>query len=67
MAHRLGSTAEYEFEKKKLISEIEHLRSELQEVDRARALQIGEIKAQYQLELQTIKRQNTTGQEVYEQ
>lgn len=67
MAHRLGSSAEHEFEKKKLITEIEHLRSELQEVERARAMQINEIKAQHQLDLQSMKRQNVSGQEVYEQ
>lgn len=30
LAHRLGSSAEHEFERKKMINEIEHLRSELQ-------------------------------------
>lgn len=67
MAHRLGSSAEHEFEKKKLLTEIDHLRSELQEVERARAMQINEIKAQHQLDLQSMKRQNVSGQEVYEQ
>lgn len=67
MAHRLGSSAEHEFEKKKLLTEIDHLRSELQEVERARAMQINEIKTQHQLDLQSMKRQNVSGQEVYEQ
>lgn len=67
LAHRLGSSAEHEFERKKLLNEIEHLRSELQEVDRMRAQQISELKAQHQLDLQTFKRQSVTGQEVYEQ
>lgn len=65
MAHRMGSSAEHEFEKKKMITEIDHLRSELQEVERARAMQINEIKAQHQLDLQSMKRQNVSGQEVY--
>ena len=67
MAHRLGTSAEYEFERKKLLTEVEHLRSEVVEIERTRTLQIGEIKAQHQLELQTMKRQSVTGQEVYEQ
>jgi len=41
MAHRLGNSAEYEFERKKLLTEIEHLRSDLQEIERTRTLQIG--------------------------
>lgn len=49
MAHRLGSTAEHQFEKKKLIAEIEHLRSDMQEMERVHTLQLGEMKAQSQL------------------
>ena len=67
MAHRMGSSAEHEFEKKKLINEIEHLRSELHEVEHSRSITINDIKSQHQVELQALKRQNHTSQDVYEQ
>ena len=49
MAHRMGSSAEHEFEKKKLINEIEHLRSELHEIEHSRSLAINDIKSQHQV------------------
>lgn len=67
MAHRLGITAQHEFEKKKLLNEIEHLKCQLQEVEKIRNMQIGEIKSQHQIQIQSIKRQSSTSHEVYEQ
>lgn len=67
MAHRLGSSTEHEFEKKKLLAQIDHLRSELQETDRRHVLQLGEMKGQSQLQIQSLKRQSVSGQQVYQQ
>lgn len=67
MAHRMGNSAEHEFEKKKMINEIEHLRSELHEVEHSRTLLVSDLKGQHQVELQALRRQNATAQDVYEQ
>lgn len=49
MAHRQGATAEFEFERKKLVNEIEILEAELREADASKNNQINEMKSQYQL------------------
>lgn len=58
---------EFEYEKKKLIKEIDNLEGELNEVERIKNSQIQELKAQFQLEIQGVKRQSQSTQEVYEQ
>jgi hypothetical protein len=58
---------EFEYEKKKLLKEIDHLEGELNEVERIKNSQIQELKSQFQLEVQGIKRQSQSTQEVYEQ
>lgn len=49
MAHRHGAAAEFEFQKKKLINQIDTLEAELKEVEAIKNNQINEIKSQYQL------------------
>lgn len=67
MSHRQGATVEFEFEKKKLVNEIEILQADLREAEASKNNQIMELKSQYQLEIQSIKRQNSSAQEIYEQ
>lgn len=43
------------------------MENELKEVEHLKNAQLNELKSQYQLELQTFKRQNTSSQDVYEQ
>ena len=66
MAHRMGSSAEHEFEKKKLLNEIDHLTAELHEVEHSRSLTLNDLKSQHQVEIQALKRQNNSAQDVYE-
>lgn len=58
---------EFEYERKKLLAELDQLEGELKEVEHLKNAQLNELKSQYQLELQTFKRQNTSSQDVYEQ
>jgi hypothetical protein len=43
------------------------LENELREIEQVKNAQINEMKSQYQIEIQTFKRQNSSSQDVYEQ
>lgn len=64
---RLEYATEFDYERKKLLSEIDNLEHELKEVEHLKNAQINEVKSQFQLEVQTIKRQTSSTQDVYEQ
>jgi acyl transferase domain-containing protein len=66
-SQKLEYAKEFEYERKKLLGELDQMESELKEVEHLKNAQLNELKSQYQLELQTFKRQNTSSQDVYEQ
>ena len=66
-SQKLEYAKEFEYERKKLLAELDQLEGELKEVEHIKNAQLNELKSQYQLELQTFKRQNTSSQEFYDQ
>jgi hypothetical protein len=50
-----------------MMKTIEELEGELREIEQIKNSQINELKSQYQIELQTMKRQNVGSHEIYEQ
>jgi len=59
--------AEFEYERKKLLTEIDNLEHELKEIEHIKNNQINELKSQFQVEIQTVKRQTSSSHDVYEQ
>ena len=49
------------------MNEIDQLEAELKEIEHIKNSQINELKSQYQIELQAVKRQTVGSQDIYEQ
>ena len=63
---KYGQSVSHEFEVKKLLTEIDHLNAEIKEIEQLKAVQINELKSQFQLELHSSKKNQSTSQDVYE-
>lgn len=66
-SQKLAYATDFEQERRKLIMELEQLEGELREIEQVKNAQISELKTQFQLELQTVKRQTVGSHEIYEQ
>lgn len=66
-SQKLNYASEFESERRKMLKTIEELEGELREIEQIKNSQINELKSQYQIELQTMKRQNVGSHEIYEQ
>ena len=66
-SQKLEYASEFDYERKRLYNEMEVLETELKELEQVKNAQINELKSQFQVELQTSKRQSTSTQDVYEQ
>ena len=66
-SQKMEYAAEFEYERKKLLTEIDNLEHELKDIEHIKNAQINEIKSQYQAEVQAIKRQTSSSHDVYEQ
>lgn len=64
-SQRYDSVNSFEYEKKQLISELEHLATELHEMENLKNAQINELKSQAQIDLQNLKRQQSSSEEIY--
>ena len=66
-SQKMEYAAEFEYERKKLLTEIDNLEHELKDIEHIKNAQINEIKSQYQAEVQAVKRQTSSSHDVYEQ
>lgn len=66
-SQRIEYASEFDYERKKLLAELDAVEGELREVEHIKNTQINELKTQVQIEVQTLKRQTAASQEVYEQ
>ena len=66
-SQKLEYAAELDYERKKLLAEIDSLENELKDVEHMKNAQINELKSQFQVEIQSIKRQSSSSTDVYEQ
>ena len=64
---RLEYATEFDYQRKKLLTEIDNLEHELKQVQHLKNTQINELKSQFQVELQAVKRQTSSTNDVYEQ
>ena len=64
-SQKMEYAAEFEYERKKLLTEIDNLEHELKDIEHIKNAQINEIKSQYQAEIQAVKRQTSSSHDVY--
>ena len=64
---KIQYATELEYQRKKLLNELAQLETELKEVEHIKNNQINELKQQFQIEVQAVKRQSGASYEIYEQ